>query len=162
MRRYPLDALVAVSGLSEAALARLVRLSGTTLKNARENGLREDAADRYAVRAGFHPAEVWTDWSTVEIVADDAVPHEHGTCGECGRGFIPRRADHRWCSKRCRNLASSRAWKQRNAEANRLARRAYYTEHGNYERARQRRYEAARKSACASGSPQADGDVVAA
>lgn len=65
-RYYPLEALVAASGLSEAAMARRCGLSGTTLKNARANGLRDDAADRHAVRLGFHPSEVWSDWFATE------------------------------------------------------------------------------------------------
>lgn len=58
-RRYDLASLLEATGLSEAALGRLVGLSGSTLKNARERGLTMEAADRYAVRAGLHPFEVW-------------------------------------------------------------------------------------------------------
>lgn len=97
-RRYPLEALVAASGLSEAALARAVGLSGTTLKLARENGLREDAADRYACRAGLVPWLVWSDW-----LEDVAVP-----CPECQAPFVPSRQGHVFCSRRCRD----RRWKR--------------------------------------------------
>lgn len=92
-RYYPLCALVAASGLSEAALGRSVGLSGTTLKNARERGLREDAADRYACRAGLVPWLVWPDWlEDVEQECD---------ARSCTRRFVPVRSNHRYCSHRC-------------------------------------------------------------
>ncbi len=69
MRRYPLDALVEASGLSEAALGRRVGLSGSTLKQARAVGLTEVGADRYAVRAGLHPWTVWPDMEHDAIAA---------------------------------------------------------------------------------------------
>ena len=62
MRRYSYAALAACAGLSENQLALHVRMSGTTLADVRRNGLTELAADRYAIRAGLHPAEVWPDW----------------------------------------------------------------------------------------------------
>lgn len=62
MRRFPLAALVNASGMSESALARRLRWSGTTLKAARETGLSEPQADRAAVRLNLHPFEVWDDW----------------------------------------------------------------------------------------------------
>lgn len=148
MTRYSLQELVEASRLSEAALVRKVRMSGTALKNARAHGLRVEAADTYAVRAGLHPAEVWADWGTsvdgpdVDTFRDLS---KTTTCGECGVRFTPT-PRQRWCSKRCRNLASSRAWKQRNPEANRQMRRAYYEAHGDYERARQRRYHASKRN----------------
>lgn len=65
-RRYSLQALVDASGLSESTLGRRVRLSGSTLKQAREHGLTERAADRCAVRLDLHPFEVWPDWFTYD------------------------------------------------------------------------------------------------
>lgn len=99
-RYYPLSALVAASGMSEAALARAVGLSGTTLKNARERGLREDAADRYATRAGFASQEVWHDFGLV-------------ACAECARLFAQSRAGHRYCSNRCYQNEYQRGWRAR-------------------------------------------------
>lgn len=145
-RRYSLEGLVTASGLSEAALARSVGLSGNTLKAVRRRGFSEDQADRYAVRAGLHPSMVWSDWFDGAAVV----------CPECEARFVPR-PNQRWCSRKCRNLASSREWKRRNAEKNRQARRAYYAENGDYERARQRRYERV-----ASSRPQGSDAEVAA
>jgi hypothetical protein len=129
VRRYPLEPLVAASGLSEAALARSVGLSGSTLQQARLHGLREDAADRYAVRAGFVPVVVWPDFG-------------QAICPECSEPFVQSRRTHVMCSDNCRERRRMRlkyqsdpAW----AEAKRAARRAYYQECADYERADARR-----------------------
>jgi lambda repressor-like predicted transcriptional regulator len=99
-RYYPLEALVAASGLSEAALARRVGLSGTTLKNARVRGLREDAADRYAIRAGLVPWLVWSDWlEDTEVECADE---------RCQARFVPSRVGHRFCSRRCQQRFNRR------------------------------------------------------
>lgn len=119
--------------MSEAALARQVGLSGTSLTKARDWGLVEDAADRYACRLNLIPHMVWGDWQD-----DHKIP-----CPECGTRFVPV-PNQRRCSRRCRTNASSREWKRRNAERNRTARRAYYELHGDYERSRQRRYDQTR------------------
>jgi lambda repressor-like predicted transcriptional regulator len=135
-RRWPLRPLLDATGLSETKLLRRLRWSGQTLKNARENGLTDVLADRVACRLGFVPWEVWPDWFEPAF----------RSCAECAASFVPSpHPQHRFCSRKCRNVASSREWKRRNPETNRANRRAYYAEHGDYERARQRRYEAAKK-----------------
>jgi lambda repressor-like predicted transcriptional regulator len=105
VRRYPLDALVRASGLTEAALARKVGLSGTTLKQARERGLKESAADRYAVRCGLHPLEVWPELAE----AAEAVC----AADDCDVRFVPSRKGHRYCSSLCANRRRSREWKRK-------------------------------------------------
>lgn len=45
-------------GAGAAEVRRLYRL--------RRTGRSVDQADRWAVRLGFHPAELWPDWSTFE------------------------------------------------------------------------------------------------
>lgn len=122
MRRYPLDALLAATGLTEAALSRLVGLSGTTLVRAREHGLTADAADRYAVRAGFAPVNVWLDYGLVECARPG-----------CSTLFAPNDKRHRCCKRACskamwarteRGKASMRAahtrWKDSVPEYSRL------------------------------------------
>ena len=37
-------------------------VSGTDLKRYMAEGLTEYQADRYAVRAGLHPGDVWPEW----------------------------------------------------------------------------------------------------
>ena len=135
-RRYPLSALVELSGLSENALAHKVGLSGSTLKKAREDGLLEPAADRYAVRAGFHPYEVWPE------MLDHALEDTSIECaGGCGTPIQPTRADHRFCSRRCKERVGQR----RRYHTDELTRRrriesaaAYYAEAGDYVRTRER------------------------
>lgn len=142
IRRYSLQALVERSGMSEAALARAVGLSGSTLKRAREEGFIESAADRYAVRAGLHPHEVWDHWlegAEQPCAAED-----------CASTFIPTRPGHRYCSRGCRDRVGERRRYRSNpvlAERRRASRRAYYAENGDYERARQRRYDRAARAA---------------
>jgi hypothetical protein len=91
MKRYPLAGLVDAVGLSEAATARMVGLSGSTLKQAREHGFQEKAADRYAVRAGLVPWLIWSDW-----LDDCEIP-----CPECETRFVPSRKSHRFCTRGC-------------------------------------------------------------
>lgn len=129
-RYYPLQSLVSASGLSEAALARRVGLSGTTLKRAREVGLREDAADRYACRAGLTPLEVWPDWGHVDCAVDG-----------CEVSFVPVRKGHRCCSERCSKILYKRTRYRSDpefAESERQKRRTYYQECIEYERAASR------------------------
>lgn len=131
MTRYPLAALVEASGLSEAALARKVGLSGSTLKQARTVGLLEASADRYAVRAGLVPWVVWSDW-----LDDVAEP-----CVECGERFMPARKGHVYCSRKCSTRAGQRrryrADPVRAAKAREHARR-YYEECAEYKKAQMR------------------------
>ena len=143
--RYPLSALVAASGLTEAALARKVGLSGTSLKMARRLGLVERAADRCAVRAGLTPWLVWPDW------LEDALVE----CAErsCEARFVPVRKTHRFCSKACcvreqmQKYRSRRADDEEYLEMRRQESRAYYAACGSYVRARQRAYNQRRKAA---------------
>lgn len=62
MTRYPLAPLAEAVGVDTSRLARILGLSGSTWKAYREHGMTERAADRLAVKAGFHPCEIWPDW----------------------------------------------------------------------------------------------------
>lgn len=95
MRRYPLAALLEATGLTESGLTREVGLSGSTLKKAREVGFTADAADRYAVRCGLTPLEVWPDYGQVP-------------CVECGQLFAQTRSTHRYCEWNCAARAGRR------------------------------------------------------
>lgn len=108
-RRYNLDALVAASGLTEHALGRKVGMDGTALRRAREHGLVESAADRYATRAGFHPHSIWPE------MGDHAFEDHAVECAErsCTERFVPTRKGHRYCSPACRRRHADREWKRR-------------------------------------------------
>lgn len=147
-RRYPLAALCAALGLSEAATALEVGLSGTTLKRAREWGLTADAAERYAVRAGFTPGGVWPQF------LDDEFAELSVVCADekCDERFIPVRKGHRFHSPTCRTRHNMRLWQREKyqndpefAEADRARARAYYEECKPYVRARQNRLRQERK-----------------
>lgn len=145
-RRYPLQALVSASGLSEAALGRKIGLTGTPLIKARELGLVEARADRAAVLCGLTPWLVWPEW------LEDAEVE----CAErsCTNRFVPSRKGHRFCSKRCCNREVQRerfrllyATDPAFAERERQRRLQGYAECADYERARQRRYRQRKKAA---------------
>ena len=62
-KRYPLEPLARLVGASSyTSLARELGVSGSMLSVYRTKGLTDAAADRLAVRAGWHPAEVWPEW----------------------------------------------------------------------------------------------------
>ncbi len=61
-RLYPFEALAGRLGLSAHKTGELLQISGSTMQDYRARGLTEQVADRLAVRAGLHPACVWTDW----------------------------------------------------------------------------------------------------
>jgi hypothetical protein len=109
-RRYPIEPLLdmlAHRGLSQHAAAELVGMSGSSLVAAREKGLLVKAADRCAMRAGFHPAEVWPSW-----VADAL--EDHGReCAECCSRFVPAQGNHRFCRAVCRERWWGRESKRR-------------------------------------------------
>lgn len=121
-RRYPLAALVAASGLTERDLSRVVAMSGSALKAARERGLSSDAADRYAVRAGLHPGEVWPSWTQDQIALEAA-----------------RRRDMK--------AAAMRRWRAMNRAAVKAANQRYYTACEQAIRAQRRRKYAAQAEA---------------
>lgn len=147
--RFRLDALAERHGCTLAALAGLCNLSGSTWKQYRDGGVSERVADRLAVKLGYHPAEVWPEWLDVSMAKAEVECAADG----CDTRFIPRRKNQRFCSKACRHNNANRRWKRERyrsdpewAERQRQARRAYYRQYGDYERARQRRYDAQRRA----------------
>lgn len=142
-RRYPLSALVEASGLSEAALARRVGLSGSTLKNAREVGLLERSADRYAVRAGLHP---WTVWPEMEAHAAADAEAAEVRVREAQRAADRRhkaklRRDPAFRARQAEYLREYRS-SDRAREVARRYRRSYYERNRERELERQRAYDA--------------------
>jgi hypothetical protein len=106
--RYPLAALLEATCLTESEFSIRMRnkgisFDGTTLKRARENGLVESAADKYATAIGVVPWVIWPEWLD-NIIADESIP-----CEECGESFVPVRSGVRFCSRAC----SQRAYKRR-------------------------------------------------
>jgi hypothetical protein len=134
-RRYPLAALNTFD-------PRPLRLAGTTLIDYRCHGVLRRTADRLAARVGEHPYTVWPDMADHDI-ADLSV-----TCDECGQPFIPTRKGHRYCQRKCKDVAGQRLRRQTRpevAEAARQASRRWYYECHDYALARRREYERAHK-----------------
>jgi len=144
-RRYPVEPLAAAMGLTvHGALARL-SVSGSTQADYRSRGVTYRVADRLAVRAGFHPAEVWPESTEHEI---DAISL---TCDECETRFIPKaraRPDVRFCSKRCnKRFHYRKRYAEAIGERERARSRQFYAENTEYERAQARRRYHANKGA---------------
>lgn len=65
-KRYPVEPLLRraeVSSLSMLTTRARLRVGGGAYRHVLVDGLSAYQADRWAVRLGFHPAEVWPDWS---------------------------------------------------------------------------------------------------
>lgn len=148
MRRYELQRLFDAMGRNHRDAAEELGISGATRRRLMTEGLTEQQADRYAVRAGMAAENVWPE------LLDDVIAEESRECAhpDCTERFVPHpRAPHRrFCSHRCRRRYNERSARLRNlpsAERKRETRRRYYEQYGDYERARQRRYDRARKVA---------------
>ena len=128
-RRYSLQALLDATGLGEHALGQQVGLSGSSIKKARELGLIETAADKYACRAGLTPWLVWPEWLEDAEVA----------CAECEARFVPSRTGHLCCGRACQQRRNQRTRYHANPEAQRDRARRYYAECGEYVKAEARR-----------------------
>jgi hypothetical protein len=117
-KRYPVEPLLALSGLSLSALLGR-RTNGTEYRRIRDEGLTELWADRCAVAAGFVPWQVWPEW------LDDSIARCEVECADegCPTRFLPSRAGHRFCSSACSNRRRQRLLYRADPEF-RAARRA--------------------------------------
>jgi hypothetical protein len=124
-RRYRLEPLAEALGLTMAALCREAAVSGSTEQDVRCHGVPRDTAERYALRLGRHPYEIW-----FEMRDHDVEDHQVACANErCGKVFLPRSARQRYCSTRCQknawmrhHYASDTEW----AEARKAKSRAYW------------------------------------
>jgi hypothetical protein len=144
VNRYPFAPLAALMGVNESQACKQLRVSGSTAQKYRRDGMTAIVADGMAVRAGFHPQDVWSSWM------DDQFEAVSAPCADCGDRFIPVRRDQRCCSKACKQ----RLWvreRRRNdpifRERANAYRRRYYQAYGDYERAQHRTYDRARAAA---------------
>lgn len=67
--RWPLAPLLAAVNVPD--FPRLVGVSGAVIEAAHIVGLSDTQADRWAVRAGLHPAMVWPDWIDAGLTERD-------------------------------------------------------------------------------------------
>lgn len=89
--RWPLEPLASLCG-GMTAMERMGFDSGE-LYRARRNGLSDVLADRWSIRCGYTPMEVWTGWC-------EAAEVECAAAG-CTERFVPNRWNHRYHSTGC-------------------------------------------------------------
>ncbi|CAB5217700.1 hypothetical protein UFOVP209_6 [uncultured Caudovirales phage] len=62
-RIWPIEPLLDITGITRFThLARAVRANGVTASSALNEGLTDRQADNWAIRCGYHPAEIWPEW----------------------------------------------------------------------------------------------------
>lgn len=76
--RWPLGPLQDALGGSVRSLMRHTGVSGADIARAALDGLSDRQADRWACRAGLHPANVWPDWDLAALTVLDDVFINHG------------------------------------------------------------------------------------
>lgn len=107
--RFPFEPLVEKMEQNKHLVCELLQISGGTYDSLMRNGLDEVQAERYAVRGGMHPFEVWPETRDVSIEA----ALEGDVCA--GRGCsepLPATATvrRRFCSKLCADRDTKRRW----------------------------------------------------
>lgn len=114
--RYPFDALARKMGVSPNQAGKQLGLSGSTLQDMQRRGLSDDQCERWALRAGFHPFEVWPE------LIDDRIADAGRECAApgCDEVFEPANGKQRYCSTDCQR----RTWQR----ARYWARRSHMTE----------------------------------
>lgn len=128
--RFPFGTLDKLTGWSANRWATEAGVTSRTIVRWRNEGVPEKHADRLAVAAGFHPAEVWPEWIDRHVAELDRRDEER----------------RRKARERMRRLyRTNPEYRARQIER----RRAYYRQAGDYERARERRRYQARKATAA-------------
>lgn len=128
--KYPFAPLAALMGMSESQACRMLGISGKTQQEYRRDGMSAKVADRMAVKARFHPYEVWP------VMADrDVKDVEHVDYKEAA-ARRKRRADYR----RRRYQTDPREREARKAAAAR-----YRAETAEYKRRQDAAYRAANR-----------------
>jgi lambda repressor-like predicted transcriptional regulator len=113
VKRYPVDVLTELSGMSASALCRKAGVSSSTIAKSRSrHGLTEEMAERLAVAAGFLPYLIWPEWLE-DVIEDCSVE-----CADerCHTRFVPSRRNNIYCSPGCTSRASARAYSRRRRE----------------------------------------------
>lgn len=64
---WPLEPLLDIIGGSRDQACKKLGLSGDSRKRCERDGLTERRADELAIRAGFHPWEVWPAMGTLAM-----------------------------------------------------------------------------------------------
>lgn len=78
-------------------LRRLCPMNGSEYRRVQDEGLSETQADRWSVRLGLVPWQVWPEWGCVPCALTD-----------CGEMFVPRRPGHVYHDQKCARKAWAR------------------------------------------------------
>lgn len=159
--RYSLDPFFALTGWTMTRVREVAPCGGDEWRRRRVDGVTELIADRLAVAAGLHPAEVWPEWMDFDDncvgYKDDDRPGHEDAYRECARAscsemFLPCRTIQRYCSPVCRKREENRRWQQRRYHRDEafkgklLARnKRWYEECHEYALGAQRRRDRAKK-----------------
>lgn len=100
--RYPLQPLLDAAAISMSELRDQFPMSGHTYRNARDVGLTEQQADRYACGVGLVAANVWPE------MIDHGIEDVSKRCEECDLSFVPTRSSQRYCTQKCGNRRRAR------------------------------------------------------
>lgn len=143
-RRYRLEPLFALTGWTYQSIRTLAPCNGTEWRTRQTEGVTERMADRLACEAGFHPWVVWPE------MGEQAIEDAERVCANepCGTRFTPTWPTQTYCHRQCVKNASERRRRANDpgyAARRNEARRAYYQQAGDYERARQRRYDRSKR-----------------
>lgn len=125
---YEVAPLAARMGMTEHAACITLGISGSTEQQYRGAGMSREVAERRALKAGFHPYEVWPS------MLDDDIADQEQVCAapDCPVRFVPpptglgQKRRH-YCCRTCQQRTN--------------ARRSYQTN----EATRRRRQEASRR-----------------
>lgn len=133
-RRYPLAPLAVVMGESVGNLAKLLGIGGPEYQRYKTDGMLRETAERKALKAGFHPYEVWPE------MADHDLYDSQKECAaeDCDVRFVPafrQSTRQRFCSTACK----ARDWQRRNYERNAEKKRAAVREYDQANRDLKRR-----------------------
>lgn len=133
-RRYSLEPLALASGIPLPKLGRRLGMSGSTWQDARDRGVGEKAADRYAVRLGLHAANVWPE--LIDHALEDALALKRKRQAKWVREKYRRDAAFReakveamrryWQDCGPALTAQTRRWRELNRGAVNAANRAYH------------------------------------
>ena len=69
--RWPLQPLLDRAKLTAHCLGHRDGFSTDAVRDARDNGLSDLLADRWATKLGLHPTQVWASWDLAGLTASD-------------------------------------------------------------------------------------------
>lgn len=73
---HPIDPLYTATNSTDLQqLARALGISDRWARELKATGLTDEQADRYAIRAGYHPSVLWPHWWNIEPDIDE---DDHG------------------------------------------------------------------------------------